>query len=509
VAALGIAGLVAAACGSAGGAAGTAAGSGKPGTSGTITVGTTLAPTTLDPGLGTSGADYQYLYFLFDRLIQFNPRTGALEPMLATSWHFAGAGKLELVVNLRHGVKFQDGTPLTAAAVASYSKTYIKEGDVLDDLQFVTDVTASGNFQVIYHLSQQNSQLPYGLADRAGMIPSPTAVQKEGKNFGTHPVGAGPYQFAAENAGSSYSFTRWPGYWNNASQPRIQHVTYQIFQNDTSLATAARSRAVSIAVGVFPQDVQQLKAIPGVKVSIGPGTGFDLVYFNGALKPFTDPRMRLAFNLALNRTAIMDAATDGLGKVWTQPVPPGTAGYVASLDPVWTYDPARARQLVKQAGYPNGVNISCYTYPGLGYDITAPVLISQLKAVGINMKVISGTPAQVVPFYTKNLAPCYLSGWGGGANPVTTYEGILWSKSYYNAGKTDFGVDKYINQFFSTYSAGSYNKLFYGINQAMKNAPGYAVEYANPAINVYASNVGGWRTSPFGLDNFQGLYLTS
>jgi ABC-type transport system substrate-binding protein len=125
-------------------------------TSGTITIGTTLAPTTLDPATGDSGTGYQYLYFLFDRLIQSNPHTGALEPMLATSWSFS-PNKLSLTVNLRHGVRFQDGTPFDAQAVVQYSKEYIKDGDIVDDLENVTSVTANGLYQVVYHLSHQNS----------------------------------------------------------------------------------------------------------------------------------------------------------------------------------------------------------------------------------------------------------------------------------------------------------------------------------------------------------------
>src|SRR5205807_3694528 len=128
--------------------------------------------------------------------------------------------------------------------------------------------------------------------------------------------------------------------------------------------------------------------------------------------------------------------------------------------------------------------------------------------IGINMNVITGTPAQVVPFYTQNLAPCYLSGWGGGANPVTTYRGTLWSHSYYNAGKTNFGVDQDIDQFLTTYSPSDYDKLFYDINSVMKTSPGYAVIYSAPATNVYQKNIKGWVISPFALSNWQGLYYT-
>ncbi len=503
--------LALSACGS--GSGSTTNGAPRPGgkkiTTGAITIGTTFAPTTLDPGTGTSGADYQYLDFVFDRLINFNEKTGNLQPMLATSWSFRGANKLTLDVKLRHGVKFSDGTPFNAQAVVTYSKAYIKDGDVLDNLQYVTKISAVNNYEVRYTLSQQNSQLPYGLADRAGMIPSPTAVAKEGKGFGVAPVGAGPYKFVSENAGSSYSFTRNDAYWNNANQPRVKKINFQVFATDTALVSAVRSGSVNMAGALFPQDVQVLKSDANVTTSIDPGTGFDVVYFNGKLKPLTNPKVRLAFNLALNRTAIMNAATNGLGKVWTQPVAPGTYGYSKGEAPVWTYNVAKAKQLMAQAGYAKGVNMTCYTYPGEGFNITAPVIISEEKAIGININVVTGTPAQVVPYYTKNLAPCYLSGFLGGANPVTTYEGLLWSKSYYNAGKTNFGVDRYIDKFFTTYTKANYQALFDHINKVMKTSPGYAVLYANPDINVYQKNIAGWVISPFELENWQGLYFTS
>ncbi len=498
-----------AACGSSGNTAAHGNGSGEVSTNGTITIGTTLAPTTLDPATGSSGTDYQYLYFLFDRLIQSNPHTGALEPMLATSWKFS-PNKLSLTVRLRHGVKFQDGTPLDAQAVVRYSEEYIKDGDVVNDLQYVTSVTADGQYQVVYHLSQQNAQLPTGLADRAGMIVSPTAVAKEGKGFGTHPVGAGPYRFTSENPGSAYSFTRFDGYWNNTARPRVEHITFQEFSNDTSLVSAMRSGVIQVAAGIFPQDVATLKTDPNVQVAIGPSTGFDMAFFNASLKPLTDPRVRLAFNLALNRGAIMSAATDGLGRVANEPSAKGTAGYVPSLDPLWTYDPAKAKQILAQAGYAKGVNMSCYTYPGLGYDITVPILIAEEKAVGINIHVISGTPVQVVPWYTKNLSPCYLSAWSGGTNPLSFYQVVLWGKSYYNAGKTDFGADQYINQFLTTYSTGGFQQLFTKILQAQKTDPGYAPIYGTPVINVYQKNIRGWISSPFfALENWQGMFFTS
>jgi ABC-type transport system substrate-binding protein len=476
-------------------------------TSGTISIGSTTPPSTMDPATSSSGDDYTYLYFVFDRLINRNIKTGVLQPMLATSWKFEGPKKLELVVNLRHGVTFQDGTPLNAQAVVSFSKTFIANGDAGNDLQYVKSITAQGQYTVIYHLTQQNAQLPNGLADRAGMIPSPTAVAKEGKSFGTHPVGAGPYSFSSEVAGASYSFTRYNGYWNNAAEPRVQNVDIKIFQTDTALLSAIRSGDVDIAQSIYPQDVATLKSDSSLDVASGPNVTFNLAYFDGAKAPMNNQDIRLAFNLALNRKAIMDAATDDLGQVWTEAQPKGTLGYVKSLDPVWKYDPSKARQLVKESGDASDANITCLEYPGYGYEITAPIIIAEEKAVGINVTVQPGPASSVTPFFTnKSAAQCYLAYGSGGGNPYYSYLG-LWSKAYYNAGKTNFGVDGDYAKLFTTYTNAGEQKLFYDINKDQETDPGYAMLYAEPAINVYAKNIGGWIISPLDLDNWQDLYF--
>jgi peptide/nickel transport system substrate-binding protein len=506
-----VAAMVLAACG--GGASATGgsatASSGKINTNGTITIGSIGAPGTLDPATSSSGADYAYLYMAFDRLLQRNPTTGVIEPMLATSWKWVGPKNLELDVILRHGVKFQDGTPFNSQAVVTYSKSYIKNGDAGNNLQYVASVTTDGPYTVVYHLSQPNAELLSGLADRGGMIPSPTAVAKEGKGFGTDPVGTGPYKFVSEVQGSSYDFTRYNGYWNNAKLPRIKNLDFQVFQSDTALVNAIRSGDVSVAAEVSPLDNTTLKEDSKLTVATSPGISFELIYFNGARKPLNDRRIRLAFNLALNRKAISEAATNDLGRPATEDQPPGTLGYVASLDPLWPYDPSEAKQLVKEAGYPNGVDLTCYQYAGVGYETTAPIIIAEEKAAGINLKVIPGAAAQVTPFFTNQADPqCLMATGSGQGNPFYAYLG-LWSQAYYNAGKTNFGVDKYYNELFTTYTAKGEAQIFYNINKVQETDPGYSLLYERPDLNVYQSNIGGWQKSPLNLDNWQGLYFKS
>jgi ABC-type transport system substrate-binding protein len=484
------------------------AGSGNSNSNGTITIGTEFPPGTLDPTTGTQGSDLAYLNLVFDALVQENPQTGAIEPMLATSWKYPSADKLELAVFLRHGVKFQDGTPFNAQAVVDYTKDFLKAGDIANLLQYVTSVTAVGDYEVIYHLSQQNALLLGGLAGRAGMIPSPAAVRQEGANFAAHPVGTGPYSFASETVGASYDFTSFPGYWNNANVKRVQDIDYKIFQSDTALADAIRTGDVDVAFDLSAQDVSTLKGESNLTVSVGPGTQFSLAYFNSAKRPLNSPAVRLAFNLALDRAAIAEAVTDGLGQATTEPMPPGTIGYVKNLDPVYSYDPAKAKELMDQAGYPNGVNLACYEYPGLGFETAAPIIIAEEKAIGISITITPGTPAQVGTYFNDKAAPaCFLADYGGGTASAN-FE-LLWSLSYYNAGHTNYGIDQYFDQFYTAYTSAGVSQIADNILKSQQANPGYAPMFTAPLVNVYRKNIAGWVTSNLGIDNWRGLYYTS
>ncbi|HEX5295057.1 MAG TPA: ABC transporter substrate-binding protein [Streptosporangiaceae bacterium] len=505
-----------AACGSSGGSSGTASsGSGTINTNGTITEGYTLPPTTLDPEVGTSGADYVYLAQIYGNLIEVNS-AGTLIPAMASSWAFSGTGAKAndtFTITLRHGLKFSDGTPLNAAAVVSDWKRYLASGDIVDDMEYVipSSIHAIGQYQVQEQTSQPNAQLPWGLADRAGMIIDPTAFKKEGAaNFGTHPVGAGPYKVTSVSAGHSYCYTRNDTYYlSNKQDPRIKNLCIQDYANTTTEDTALRSGTVQVGIYLQGNDYKVLKPDSQLKVLHGPSLGFDQIYFNGQSKAskhgpnLVSPKLRLAFNLGLNRQRMNQIGEDGLGTVSTEVRPPGSFGYVAKYDTQLQYNPAKATALMKSLGYSpsHPYHLTCDWYPGLGYNLTDPVMIASEKAIGIDMNVVEGPTTDVVSYYTENSYPCYVSGWGGGANPVTTYEGVLWSHSYYNAhfcttttscgSGLDWGDDPFINKFFTTFSTSAENDLFTQIDQNQTTNPGNAVVYFNPTITAFATNVAG------------------
>jgi ABC-type transport system substrate-binding protein len=488
---------------------------GKINTNGTITEGYTLPPTTLDPEVGTSGADYVYLEQIYGNLIEVNS-AGTLIPAMATKWAFSGSGAKAddtFTIWLRPGLKFSDGTPLNAAAVVSDWKRYLASGDIVDDMEFVipSSIHAIGQDEVQEQTTQPNAQLPWGLADRAGMIIDPTAFQKEGAaNFGTNPVGAGPYKVTSVSAGHSYCYTRNETYYqSNTADPRIKNFCIQDYANTTTEDTALRSGTVQVGIFLQGNDYKVLKPDNSLAVLHGPSLGFDMIYFNGQSKPskhgpnLVNPKLRLAFNLGLNRQRMNQIGEGGLGTVATEVRPPGSFGYVAQYNTQLQYNPAKATALMKSLGYSpsHPYHLTCDWYPGLGYNLTDPVMIASEKAIGIDMNVVEGPTTDVVSYYTENSYPCYVSGWGGGANPVTTYEGVLWSHSYYNAhfctsttscgNGLDWGDDPFINKFFTTFSTSAENNLFTSIDLNQITNPGNAVVYFSPTITAFAKNVAG------------------
>ena len=208
-------------------------------TTNVVNLGVLSEPYTLDPAVGTSGFDYPIIYSIFDRLIDFDPKTLLPRPGLATSWKFTGADKRTFELKLRQGVKFHDGTPFDAEAV-KFNMVRLQEAKVLSDLDGVERIDVVDPYTIVLKLKEQNSSMPILLADRAGMMASPTAIKKLGKDFARNPVGTGPFMYKNWISGQALILDKNPDYWN-AKAIRLSGIQYRFIPNATSLASAGRS----------------------------------------------------------------------------------------------------------------------------------------------------------------------------------------------------------------------------------------------------------------------------
>lgn len=414
--------------------AGTAWATAAPKQGGQITVADPLAPTTLDPVAGSSGGDAMSLYPIYDRLIDFDPKTLAPAPGLATAWKYTHPKTL--VLTLRGGVKFQDGTPFNAAAVKfSLDRAMtMPASTVKTDLSSIRSVEVSGPLKVTLLLNKPDASLVLTLADRAGMIVSPAAVKKWGASFGQHPVGTGPFSFVQYVPGAQMVVKKNPHYWQ-AGKPYLSQITFKYFTDQQTEDNALKAHQADLELNVPASDVAALKTVSGLDVVSHASLSTDGCYVNTGRAPLSNVLVRQALASAIDRRALSALLTFGLASPTSQVFPAGYWAADAKLVNPFQYNPAKAKSLLGQAGYPNGVSIK-----GLAFSDTAEIrrgqiIQQQLKSVGINMSLdVTDIPTAAKSFFTDKTYDLLCSNWSGRPDPSQTASSLFSAKSFYNAG---------------------------------------------------------------------------
>jgi peptide/nickel transport system substrate-binding protein len=363
--------------------------SSKSSTSTTLTVATTSTPASLDPAKAGNGIPLVwYMNLGYGSLIERDP-DGTAKPGLATKWGYS-ADRLTFTITLRKGVKFSDGTAMTADNVAASLQRYLKEGQFASTyMADVTSITASGPLEVTVKLSAPNPNLPYGFDQGgiAGDIVAPAGLADKTK-LGTETFGAGPYMLdsKATIANSSYVYVKNPHYYDKASQ-HYSKIIVKVITDENSVLSAVRSGQVQVAQGSSSNAAAAKSAGLNITKGLSGMVGVYLADIDGTITPaLKDVRVRQALNYALDRKAITQSVYGEYGTPTAQVVPKGTAGYLASLEDVYPYDPAKAKALLKEAGYAKGFSFDLAEQPGTDNgDLLAQAMAAQWKDIGVTV----------------------------------------------------------------------------------------------------------------------------
>lgn len=358
IAVLGAVALAASACGgnspkstsAAAGSTGPAASSPKPG--GSLTIGVEAVWHPIDPLDATTFTDHDVALSVLAPLFDLGSG-GALQPDLATGYT-AQNGDKTYVIKLRGDVKFQDGTPFNAQAVVFNLQRDANPANAckcLADMKDVSSVVATDPTTVTVTLTHADSTFPALLADSPGMMASPTAVQQEGKGFGLHPVGAGPFKFVSEVANSSVNLAKWSGYWN-APKPYLDSVTFKVIPDASTRLASLQSGAIQDDEDIDPTEISTLQSASNLKVESLGGVGTYFVEFQTQRAPLNNVVARQAVTYATNPQVIDNAlfagkAATGIESPWT----PQSWAYPGANVPGYpAYNLAKAKQLVQQLG---------------------------------------------------------------------------------------------------------------------------------------------------------------
>lgn len=407
-------------------------------------------PDMLDPTFGRTYIGRVVFAGLCDKLFDIDAKLNIV-PQLATGYTWDDP--TTLTIKLRPGVSFQDGEKMDAAAVAySLDRHRSTPGSFRrGELAPVKSVEVVDPLTVKLHLKQPYSPLLYQLTDRAGMILAPAVVKKEGKDFGLHPVCAGPFSFKERVAQDHITLDRFPGYWD-AKAIHFDAVTYVVLP-DTSVRLAnLQSGAVDISEQVVPSDVAAVKADPKLEVVMGDGLGYAGISINLANGKRADTpmghdwRVRKAFELSIDRKALIQVVYNGMFSPTAQGIPPGSPFYDPSL-PIPGRDIAKAKALLKEAGVktPYTVELTAPNQPDVAQ--TAEVIQSMAAEAGFDVKIklmefASSLKAQVAGDYET-----YLIGWSGRGDPDGNVYGAMHSGGPFNSsGYSSKEMDSLLDQ---------------------------------------------------------------
>ncbi|ALV92890.1 MULTISPECIES: glutathione ABC transporter substrate-binding protein GsiB [Pantoea] len=342
--------------------------------------------TTMDPYDANDTLSQSVAKAFYQGLFGFD-KDMKLQNVLAESYQASSDG-LTYTIKLRSGVKFQDGTDFNAEAVkanidrASNPDNHLKRYNLF---KYVASTEAVDPTTVKITLKQPFSAFINNLAHPAAVMISPTALKKYGKDIGFHPVGTGPYEFVTWNQTDFVKVKKWDGYWKKG-YPKLDSITFRPVVDNNTRAAMLQTGEATFA---FPVPFEQAKLLQGnskLDVVTTPSIMQRYISLNVTQKPFDNPKVREALEYAINREALVKVAFAGYATPATGIVPPAID--FAQTYPAIKYDPAKARELLKEAGFPNGFETTLWS--SHNHSTAQKVLQftqQQLAQVGVKVKV--------------------------------------------------------------------------------------------------------------------------
>jgi peptide/nickel transport system substrate-binding protein len=354
---------------------------------GTLKFARSVAPTTLDPANTIIAGDIYTLDKIFEPLYVTNPK-GQLTPWLATGYK-ASSNNKTLTFSLRPGVKFSDGSPLTAADVVfSINRARKDSAGPLSFLDYaITSVEAKGTSTVVVQLSTPWAPIISDISVFANSIIPANFGGKTEAEFFKSPVGTGPFTLSSFTPdATSLTLKANKHYWQ-AGKPYLDSVEFLYVDNDNQRVLQIEGGQVNIIDTVPPAEVASLKGNASVVLEQFPAWEVDLLVLNEKLPQFADRHVRRAITYAINRPALVHAANFGTGEPGGSFFPPSLEYYSAET-PVLEYSLSKAKAELAQSKYPKGFATKILVDSGNQKFVTfAQIIKSQLQPLGIDVTI--------------------------------------------------------------------------------------------------------------------------
>jgi peptide/nickel transport system substrate-binding protein len=467
--------------------------------------GYTVAPTGLDPHNNASSiAQTPYLFPLYDRLTQLvsGPK---LEPMVAKSWTFAPDGR-SVTFELRDDVTFHDGIQLRADAVkASLDRALtLPSSTVKSQLSMISGVTVIDPLTVRIDTNRAASDLPYVLSTVPGSIINPKSIGRA--DLDKVPDGSGPYVATSVALGDGVTYQRAPSYWDPRAM-QLAGIEIRGITNDNARLSALRSGELDAMLSKVGQFGQAADLGEDFGFHSYPAAATYALYLNTARPNLDQVKVRQALNYAIDRDALNKGVLEGQCAPNSQPLTDvyDGQGHLAAPPVTYAHDVAKAKQLLAEAGLPNGFEMRMIVGALSPQDKMAPVLQAQLAEIGVRLTIDVQDPVQVNALWKPGTEyDAYLQTRTAGPTGAITLRDSYQLPNRFPGPVPDGFADAVGAAFDSSLSADQ-------VDETLQNASTIAVDQAMdvflcalPTQVAYRTNVTGIDT--LGQSDFQGVF---
>ena len=436
-------------------------------------------------------------------------------PVLADS-HTVSKDGLVYTLKLKSGIKFHDGTDFNAEAVkVSFDRVTNPENKLKRYTLYknIAKTEAVDATTVRVTLKEPFSPFINTLAHPSGVIISPAALTKYGsKGIAQNPVGTGPFKFVEWKSTDYLKVAKWEGYWKKG-YPKIDSITWRPVVDNNTRAAMMQTNEAHFAFPMPPEALESLSKKASLEVTAAPSIIHRYLSMNTQQKPFDNPKVREAINYAINKDALVKVAFSGYA-IPAEGVLPQGVEYATKLGP-WPYNPAKAKELLKEAGYPNGFESTLWS----AYNYTTAQKViqfvqQQLAQVGIKVQVRALEAGQRVELVESAQDPAtapvrmYYVGWSSSTGeadwamrPLLASESLppkMFNTAYYKNPEVDADIAKAL----VTTSSAEKARLYADAQQRIwKDAP-WAFLVTEQLLSVRARNLTGFYVIPDGSFNF-------
>jgi len=478
----------------------------------TLRIGLAEDPDMLDPTLARTFVGRIVFAGLCDKLFDLDEKLNIV-PQLATSYEWSSDNKT-LTLKLRSGVTFHDGEKLDAAAVKYNLERHknMQGSSRRGELAVVSSVEVADPMTVRLHLSAPFAPLLTVLTDRSGMMVSPKAAEAAGDKFSVKPVCSGPFRFVERIAQDRIVLERFPNYWNKG-QIHFERIVYLPIVDSTVRLANLRSGQLDFIERLAPNDVANLKSDTRYRVARIVEIGYQGITINTGKSEVAqknplgkDARVREAFELSLDRNAIVQVAMEGEGQPGNQWVAPSNR-YYAKSSPIPKRDVERAKQLLKDAGVTNP-SFTLMTPTTSDAQRLAQVVQAMAKEAGFDVKIQATEFSTSLNLADKGQFEAYVLAWSGRADPDGNLQTFIACKGPLNtSGYCVPAVDEAIEKARTTLDPAARAKQYETVAaHVIKDRPIVYLYHRN-WLWAHSARLTGLRTVPDGMVRVQGLQM--